>query len=307
MSSRSERRSSRADAFTSALRDGINARGVTLAWLQEQLRMRGNTVSMATLSYWRSGARRPEGAQSMAALGDIEELLALADGALTGLLGATKRTGPLGPVQFPIDEADLERMVKEAFAALGTPYPDTSREVTTHSVTDVDADGNLSHCITRSVVQSTTGTVTAIPFLEMSPGVRTPAPLLSAVTGGRISARYSHPSGEVHGALFELEAPLTAPGTAVIEWSIDYPADYPPTQETGHAVARQCRELMVWTRFHPDAIPDWVEEKIETPTGIRLAPLSLAGRTSVHQVRRAFGPGTIELRWGYGKREDQPG
>lgn len=307
MSSRNELRRARADAFASALRDGINAREVTLAWLQENLRLRGNTVSMATLSYWRSGARRPEGAQSMAALGDIESLLGLTAGALTGLLGSTKRTGPLGPNQFPIDEAALEQMVKDAFAALGTPYPDTSREVTTHSVTDVDADGNVSHCITRSVVQSTVGTVTAIPFLELSPGVSTPAPVLSAVSGGRISARYSHPSGEVHGALFELEAPLTAPGTAVIEWSVGFPPGYPPTQETGHAVARQCRELMVWTRFHPDALPDWVEEKIETPTGIRLAPLSLAGRTSVHQVRRAFGPGAIELRWGYGERADQPG
>ncbi|HZU93557.1 MAG TPA: hypothetical protein VFF85_08040 [Microbacterium sp.] len=295
------------DAVATVLRDGINARGVTLAWLHDQLRLRGNAVSMATLSYWRSGSRRPEGVQSIAALEDIEELLDLADGALTGRLGDTKRTGPVGRAQFPLDERDLEQMVKDAFAALGTPYPDTSREVTTHSVTDVDADGNVSYCLTRSIVQSTVGTVTAIPFLELSPGVSTPAPVLSAVSGGRISARYSHPSGEVHGALFELEAPLTAPSTAVIEWSIGFPPGYPATRETGHAVARQCRELMVWTRFHPDALPDWVEEKIETPTGTRLAPLSLAGRTSVHQVRRAFGPGAIELRWGYGDREDQPG
>ena len=300
-------RRSPADALASTLRDGINARGVTLAWLHDQLRLRGNAVSMATLSYWRSGTRRPEGAQSIAALSDIEELLELAAGALTGSLGDTKRTGPVGRSQFPIDERELEEMVKDAFAALGTPYPDTTREVTTHSVTDVDAQGNVSYCLTRSIVQSTTGTVAAIPFLELSPGVRTPAPVLSAVSGGRISARYSHPSGEVHGALFELESPLTAPETAVIEWSIGFPAGYPPTQETGHAVARQCRELMVWTRFHPDALPDWIEEKIETPTGIRLAPLSLAGRTSIHQVRRAFGPGAIELRWGFGDREDQPG
>ncbi|MFF3026641.1 hypothetical protein [Microbacterium sp. NPDC057944] len=307
MSSKKVLRTSGTDAVAAALRDGINARGVTLAWLHEQLRVRGNRVSMATLSYWRSGARRPEGVQSMAALHDIEELLHLPDGALTALLGGTNRTGPLGPNQFPLDEKELEQAVKDTFEALGTPYPDTSRELTTHSVTDVDADGNVFRCITRSVVQSTVGTVSAIPFLELSPGISTPAPLLDAVSGGSISERYSHPTGEVHGALFELESPLTAPGTAVIEWSIAYPDDYPPTRETGHAVARQCRELMVWTRFHPDALPDWIEEKIETPTGIHLAPLSLEGRSSIHQVRRAFGPGTVELRWGFGERTDQPG
>ncbi|MBO9625918.1 MAG: hypothetical protein J7484_06050 [Microbacterium sp.] len=307
MSMRSDRRAAPTDAFADAFRDAINARGVTLARLHTQLRERGNRVSMATLSYWRSGARRPEGAQSLAALADCEELLALRAGELTGLLSGTNRTGPLGPNQFPIDEIELERAVMETFSALGAVYPDTSREVSTHSVTDVGADGLIEFCSIRSIVQSTVGTITSIPFVELSPGVATPAPIISAVSGGRISARHSHASGEVHGVLFELEAPLTAPHTAVIEWSVAFPAGYPAAQETGHALARQARELMVWTRFHPDALPDWIEEKIETPKGVQVSPLSLEGRTSVHQVRRAFGPGTVELRWGYGPRDDQPG
>ncbi|MFJ4999013.1 hypothetical protein ACIP5T_12730 [Microbacterium sp. NPDC088619] len=293
-----------ADVFAASFRDAINARGLTLARLHEQLRARGNSVSMATLSYWRSGARRPEGAQSMAALGDIEQLLHLEPGSLTALLGTTNRTGPLGPNLFPLDEQELEEAVKQAFAALGAEYPDTSRELTTHSVTDVDAAGNVSYSITRSIVQSTVGTVASIPFLEMTPGISTPAPFIEAVAGGRISARYSHPNGEVHGVLFELDVPLTAPGTAMVEWSVAYPPDYPPQRETGHAVARQCRELLVWTRFHPDALPDRIEERVETPDGSKLTELSLEGRTSVHQVRRAFGPGLLGVAWSYADGAD---
>lgn len=288
-----------ADSFAGSLRDAINARGLTLAKLHEQLHARGNSVSMATLSYWRSGARRPEGAQSMAALGDIEQLLHLAPSTLTALLGTTNRTGPLGPTQFPLGEEELEEAVKEAYAALGAEYPDTSRELTTHSVTDVDAAGNVSRSITRSILQATVGTLTSTPFLEMSPGISTPAPLISAVSGGRISARYSHPNGEVHGVLFELDAPLTAPATAMVEWSVEYPAGYPPQRETGHAVARQCRELLVWTRFHPDALPDHIEERAESPDGVATTELSLEGRGSVHQVRRAFGPGALGVSWSY--------
>ena len=288
-----------ADVFAASFRDAINARGLTLARLHEQLRARGNSVSMATLSYWRSGARRPEGAQSMAALSDIEQLLHLEPGSLTALLGTTNRTGPLGPNQFPLDEQELEQAVKDAFAALGAEYPDTSRELTTHSVTDVDADGNVSYSITRSIVQSTVGTITSIPFLEMTPGVSTPAPIISAVAGGRIAARYSHPNGEVHGVLFELDVPLTAPSTSMVEWSVEYPPGYPPQRETGHAVARQCRELLVWTRFHPDALPDRIEERAETPAGVKTTELSLEGRNSVHQVRRAFGPGLLGVSWSY--------
>ena len=240
----------------------------------------------------------------MAALGDIEQLLHLEPGSLTALLGTTNRTGPLGPNLFPLDEQELEEAVKQAFAALGAEYPDTSRELTTHSVTDVDAAGNVSYSITRSIVQSTVGTVASIPFLEMTPGISTPAPFIEAVAGGRISARYSHPNGEVHGVLFELDVPLTAPGTAMVEWSVAYPPDYPPQRETGHAVARQCRELLVWTRFHPDALPDRIEERVETPDGSKLTELSLEGRTSVHQVRRAFGPGLLGVAWSYAEGAD---
>ncbi len=307
MSYEYDERRSGSDAFAAALRDAINARHVTLSWLHQQLNLRGNRVSMATLSYWRSGARRPEGAQSLAALADIEDLLCLDAGALRRHLGPTNRTGPLGPNQFPLDEEELERAVMVAFDALGATYPDTSRELTTHSVTDVDADGNVAFSITRSIVQSTIGTITAIPFLEITPGVSTPAPILSAVSGGRITARYSHPDGEVHGVLFELDVPLTAPDTAMVEWSVTYPSEYPPMRDTGHALAQKARELLVWTRFHPDAVPDWCEERVETPEGVTVTDVPLTRGTSVHLVRRAFGPGALALHWGFGPREGQPG
>ena len=114
-------RRAESDDFANALRDAINAKPVTLSWLQRQLKARGNRVSMATLSYWRSGARRPEGVQSLAALSDIEELLGLDVGALSRLLRSTNRTGPLGPNQFPIEEEELELAVIEALQALDTP------------------------------------------------------------------------------------------------------------------------------------------------------------------------------------------
>ncbi|WP_449407013.1 helix-turn-helix domain-containing protein [Microbacterium maritypicum] len=287
------------DEFHGAFRDAINARGLTLARLHEMLRARGNGVSMTTLSYWRSGRRRPEGVQSLTALADIEILLDLRAGALTGLLGSTNRTGPVGPNLFPIDEQGLELAVIDAFDAMGAEYPDTSRELTTHSITDVDEHGNVSHCTTRSIIQSTVGTVRSIPFLELTPGESTPAPIIEAISGGRISARYSHPSGEVHGVLFELDVPLAAPDTAIVEWSVDFPPGYPAQRDSGHAVAMKARELLVWTRFHPDALPDRIEERVDTPDGVITTALDLGGRHSVHQVRRAFGPGALGISWSY--------
>ncbi|WP_406247762.1 hypothetical protein ACI7YT_18740 [Microbacterium sp. M] len=290
------------NGFAEALRDAVLARGVTLAWLNKRLRENGNAVSMATLSYWRSGARRPEGAQSLAAITDIEELLRLDTGALSSLVGPSQRVGPVGPPAFPLHEGVLEDAVTEVFRALGAPQFDLARDVSTHSVTDVDVDGNVISRTTRTLLQSMSGLLTHVPYVDITPGIRTPAPLFRAVGGGRITARHSHPSGEVHGFSLELDQPVDSAQMTMIEWALDVPPGYPPVRETGHGVARQARDVVLWTRFHPDALPDWIDEVEETPDGITTTPVTIAGGSSVLQVRRRFGPGMLVLRWGYGER-----
>ncbi|MGM7699228.1 hypothetical protein [Microbacterium sp. A84] len=288
--------------FAAALSTAILARGVTLAWLRERLAESGNRVSAATLSYWRSGARRPEGPQSMGAIEQIESLLDLDARALLSLIGPTQRVGPIGPPQYPMEEGRLEQAVAETFIALDAPVIDPARDVATTAVTEVGSDGFVISRTTRTLLQSTSGTITNVPYLDLTPGVRTPAPTFSFVSGGHISRRHSHPSGEVHGAMFELERPLGPAQTTMIEWKLEYPPGYPSTSETGHGVARRCRHIVLWTRFHPDALPDWIEEVEETPTDTRVTPLLLDGATTIHQVRHGWGPGMLVLRWGFGER-----
>ncbi|MGV2982914.1 hypothetical protein ACNPNP_04330 [Microbacterium sp. AGC85] len=288
--------------FATSLRAAIDARGVTLTWLRERLTDSGNPVSAATLSYWRSGARRPEGPQSLAAVDEIESLLQLDAGALRRIVGPSQRVGPIGAPQYPLESARLESATAETFIALGAPVMDPGRDVSTTAVTEVGADGFVISRTTRTLLQCTAGTITDVPYLDLTPGVRTPAPIFSAVSGGRISRTHSHPSGEVHGAMFELERPLGPAQTTMLEWKLKFPPDYPPNAETGHGVARRARELVLWTRFHPDALPDWIEEVEETPTETVVTPLFLNGATTIHQVRQGWGPGMLVLRWGYGER-----
>ena len=289
-------------AFSHALREAIDAKKVSLAWLAERLRATGNPVSKATLSYWRSGARNPEGPHSLAAVEAIEEALGLSTGALIRLIGPSHRTGPYGSTRFPLSDAELEAAVFEVFDALGSVAFDPSRDVTTHSVADVDAHGNLLRRTTRSVLQSVAGTISLVPYVEMTPGTVTPPPMFLALGGGRVVETFSHASGEVHGVMFELERPITASQTTVLEWELGLPPDYPPLRETGHGVSRQARELLLWTRFHPDRLPDWIDEVVETPEGTTTEATSLDGATSIHQVRRRWGPGLLALKWGFGER-----
>ncbi|WP_311258835.1 hypothetical protein [Microbacterium sp. WCS2018Hpa-9] len=84
-------------AFAAALRAAISDRGITLARLRSQLIDDGNRVSMATLSYWRSGDRQPEGPQSLSVVDGIEDRLGLHRGHLGSLLVPTSRLGPIAP------------------------------------------------------------------------------------------------------------------------------------------------------------------------------------------------------------------
>ena len=288
-------------SFAQALSEAIRARGVTLSRLHTRLAERGNPVSMATLSYWRSGTRHPEGAQSLAAITDLEELLNLDEGALVKRLGPTQRTGPLGATAFPFDEENVEQYVRETFLAMGASYPDPNRELSIHVVTDVGSGGRVLQRTARVLTQATSGVVSAVPYVEMT-GEPTPPPDFVAHGGGRVSTRYSHESQQVHGFLFELEKPITAPAAALIEWSAVYPEDFPEVHETGYGVAFQSREMLMWTRFDPDHIPDWCDEVEETPAGEVVTRRSLDGAQSLHAIRRGFGPGALSMRWGFGER-----
>lgn len=99
----------RSGAFAAALRAAISERGVTLARLQSQLKDDGNPVSMATLSYWRSGDRQPEGAQSLSVVEGIEDRLGLHRGHLGSLLLPSARLGPIAPARLPFDEEREQR------------------------------------------------------------------------------------------------------------------------------------------------------------------------------------------------------
>jgi len=288
-------------SFAQALSAAIRSRGVTLSRLHARLAERGNPVSMATLSYWRSGARHPEGAQSLAAIAELEELLDLDEGVLVKRLGPTQRTGPLGTTAFPFDEEVTERYVRDTFLAMGASYPDPNRELSIHVVTDVGPAGRVLRRTARVLTQATSGVVSAVPYVEMT-DEPTPPPDFIAHGGGRISTRYSHESGQVHGFLFELEKPITAPASALIEWSVVYPEVFPEVHDTGYGVAFQSREMLMWTRFDPDHVPDWCDEVEATPAGEVVTPRSLDGVQSLHAIRRGFGPGALSMRWGYGER-----
>ncbi|MFG2086589.1 MULTISPECIES: hypothetical protein [unclassified Spirillospora] len=77
--------------FAGALRQAIQASGLTLERIRHRLGRRGLTVSVATLSYWQRGRSRPRSRSVVVAL---EEVLRVPPGTLTELLDDSAPTAP---------------------------------------------------------------------------------------------------------------------------------------------------------------------------------------------------------------------
>ena len=288
----------RRGAFAAGLRAAISDRGITLARLQSLLTDDGNPVSMATLSYWRSGARQPEGAQSLAAVEGIEDRLGLHRGHLTSLLGPSTRLGPMAPPRLPFDEEREQRETEETFAALHSAPQDALRDLSTQVTVFVGPHGAVEKIVMRSLVQAVKGVIAEIPLIDVAPEETAIMSVISDVVGGRIDREYLHPGQLLSGVVIALDEPITTGGTTLIEFTETFPSGYPARQSAWHATSRPARESLIWVHFSPEALPSWCEEYVETDDEYTATMRALRGN-SVHLVRHGFGPGVLGLRWGY--------
>ncbi|WP_144876953.1 hypothetical protein [Microbacterium sp. 1.5R] len=282
-------------AFAAALRAAISERGITLARLRRKLVDDGNPVSMATLSYWRSGARQPEGAQSLSVVEGLEDHLGMNRGHLTSLLGPSARLGPLAPPRLPFDEV---RELPETLAALRSVEQDALRDLSTQVTAFVGRDGAVERITMRSLVQATKGVITEIPSIDVAPVETDVMSAISDVVGGRVDREYLHPGGLLSGVVIALDEPITTGATTLFEFTETFPAGYPPRQSVWHATSRPARETLIWVHFHPDAPPTWCEEYCETPDDYATSMRSVA-HGAVHVAKHGFGPGVLGIRWGY--------
>ncbi|SDX56702.1 hypothetical protein SAMN05421504_103123 [Amycolatopsis xylanica] len=93
--------------FPVALRAAIVASGLPLDRIRHHLALRGAAVSVPTLSLWQSGRRRPARAESLRALGHLEQVLGVRPGALAALLGPSKPRGRRADGVLAVSQHDL--------------------------------------------------------------------------------------------------------------------------------------------------------------------------------------------------------
>ncbi|MBW4717778.1 XRE family transcriptional regulator [Saccharothrix obliqua] len=293
----------RTDTFAGALRAAIAERGLGLERIREHLAQHGVRVSLATLSYWQSGRSRPERRSSLAAIGHLEEILALPDGYLASLLGPPRPRGrwlkrvpeqppPAGPEWSEPDQAawalrqadtgrdhPLTRLSQHDLVTIG---PDRGeRTVRSRHVLRAEADGADRWVVVVRVDEPGR----ALPLLR---------PLRHCAVGRLVS----RPGTGLVVAELLFDRALRRGDSIVVEHELVHRPPYPPATDCGRTFRVPVREYVLEVAFDPLARP--VEcELYRTPAGghpdVRPAEVDTGG--ALLGVALDFGPGDYGFRW----------
>lgn len=279
-------------AFAQALREALARRGMSLRTLRGRLRDRGHAVSIASLSLWQSGARRPSTDSSADIVCELENLLGLDDDELVGKLRPHRRVPPDRNVSFASFVGLEHNTVTDESSA---------RQLSERSSTlmsYVDASGRVTRNVARNVWQARVdGAQEVAAFLTVEPE-EVAAPQVRGVIGCELSDVVTDMQQRVMRITVRLNAPLLKGDMALTEWeSFDH--RYEPDAVSdfqGLVAVRPEAEVGMFVYFDPRHLPRRCLVSVETEDTHRVFPASPTGGCVSH-IEYDFGPGMIAVEW----------
>lgn len=284
--------------FAQALAEAMAERGLGLERIRYHLARRGYDLSVATLSYWRSGRSRPERPSSIAAVGALEEILEVPRGRLAGLI--VPQRGPAesdreqvfpdaGPSVLPVDGR-----MSDAVRRMGLSGSDGLTRVGVHDIVELDEAGvSVRHAV-RELVQAQEDGIESYPVWYEVDGTPTQLGVepIRRITIGQTVLEASLIVAEVR-----FETPLRQGQTVVVEY-VFHCLRASPMEGWDRTLLSSFRELYMEVRFPQGLVPRSPErygvgdqDSWSAPTRVR------AGR--LHHLVTEFGPGRYGLRWSF--------
>ncbi|GGK17145.1 hypothetical protein GCM10010124_07120 [Pilimelia terevasa] len=242
--------------FHRALRAAIEARGLSLQCLQQQLDAQDLRVGTGTLSYWRSGQRRPERPTSLQAVAALEAILGLPTDALLRLLDPRRRgeARPVSGIPRPISDLllDPEPMVTLLHDLRGQAPP-LRLQVAVDVVTLSDS-GGIATVDTTCVVQAQQPTDRHVVTYSSEPGGD--AQLLSVDVGDgcRIGRLRRDPAANLIAAELLFDFRLQVGQTHLLRYTVR-DANPPPANQYFRTVVVPARHVITQVRFSPHRLP----------------------------------------------------
>lgn len=278
--------------FAQALREGAQRRGLSLRGLQRRLRDRGYEVSIATLSLWQSGGRRPSADAADDIVREIESVLGVDEGFLTDMLTSHRRVPPDRNVPFA--------------SLVGLEHTDVTDESSARQLSErsatvlsyVDAEGQLARNVVRNVWQARVdGAQDVAVFLTIEPEEVSP-PAVRGTIGCELVDVVADMEQRVVRPTLRLRAPLRKGDYMLTEWeSFDHRyTEHAASYVQAMVAVRPEAEVGVVVYFDPEYLPRRCTASVEKNGGERVFPLKLVDNCVSH-VEFDFGPGVITIDW----------
>ncbi|MBB1155787.1 MULTISPECIES: hypothetical protein [Amycolatopsis] len=291
-------------SFAETLRGAIDASGLTLERIRARLTERGSRVSLATLSNWQSGSRQPEQRRSIEAVRQLENVLELPMGRLSGRLGPPRPRGrqvaaeeSAAPDEQWLDSSGLSALMTDADIAPQNGL----RRISLHLRCHLDSDRAVHRISYRHVLLAEQDGISQdLNLLELSPGSRR-RPTLIPTYNCRLGRQSV--SEEKHLMINELlfDSALRRGETVVLEYEIElYPEPGQPSDNGWTASFRlPIQEFLIEARFGPGAVPvrcREVRRPFSDPTPTE-RPVRIGESANTHAVMLGLRAGRYGLEW----------
>ncbi|WSL80753.1 hypothetical protein OG403_22475 [Kitasatospora sp. NBC_01266] len=295
----------RTGPFHLALRTALAARGLALHRVQQHLAHRGVHVGVTSLSYWQQGRRRPERAESLRAVGALEEVLELPAGSLTRLLGPrrgrsaepamTVATRPYRDLIAPADAVD------ELLAELPGPR-DTGLHTLTHiERIRVGADGRLLRRDSQHAVRAhRDGIDRYLAIYQGDPGCDVSQVRVRAEENCRPGRTARAPDSQLVIAELLLDRRLRTGETHLLGYGFDDAPAPDPSTEFVRGFNSGTGQYVLQVTFHPAALPVRCHRFARSAPGAEpyeREELTLDGQHGVLLAATGLAPCLLGISW----------
>jgi transcriptional regulator with XRE-family HTH domain len=290
--------------FPDALRAAIRASRLSLDRIQHRLALRGVTISVATLSYWQSGRRRPERPESLEALRQLEAVLALPPTALSSLLGPPRPRGRRSHAsrQLPIDALWSRREhLASLLAKVDTSSDGQLGRISQQDRCEIGADRGQRSLWVRQVLRAENDGPDRwiLVYDSETPGC---LPELTNLRNCRLGRTTTDDDGSILVAELLFDRALARGDTLIMEYQLVNPG--PSYPDGGDVYCRKfrlpAREYVLEVRFAPEALPVRCQQfsaLVGEDERARRRNLVLDASGGVHAVALGFGPGVFGIGW----------
>jgi len=289
-----------AGSFAEALRNAIDRRGLGLERIRDHLQQRGVTISVATLSYWRSGRSRPERKSSLEALPHLEEVLGLPPGALHAVL-ARPAPGHPRDLQPSVDTLWPETPQARVLSRLDTRWDTELDRISVHDRLVLGPDRRLVSLTARQVLRARVDGPDRRVVMHSFDDAEAHLPEIAALRGCRLGDVAGEPESGVLGAELVFHRPLLRGETVVVEYELrpevlgSYETSY------GRWLRLPISDYLLEVEFHPDARPVSCHT---LGTKGEQVDLTLDPTHRVHVVATGCQP-TTEITWTWEQGHEQ--